>query len=143
MNVSQNAAKTALSAIGALLNGGSLVFYSGTMPTSPETDVVSGTNVALATFTFAATAYGTPSYTSPDEGMALAFTATSVNPSTSGTAVFARAFASGATPASSPGVVDFTVGASGSGADIILGNTAIQTGVQMNLSSLTLQAPAL
>jgi hypothetical protein len=142
MNVAQNTAKTALNAIAALLNSGSLVFFAASaMPATPETALTSG-YTALATFNFASAATGTDSYTSPDEQVTLAFSATQVTPSANGTALFARAFASGATLTSSPGVVDFTVGTSGSGADIILGTTGILTTVPMTLSSLALQLPS-
>ena len=55
MNLSQAAAAAALAAIGALLNSGTAVLYSGVQPASPET-ALSG-NTALATFTFTSAAF--------------------------------------------------------------------------------------
>jgi hypothetical protein len=63
----------------------------------------------------------------------------SVNPVASGTAGYARGFESGGTVA----VADFTIGVSGSGADIILGSTSVNTGVPVDLSSLTITLPSI
>ncbi len=133
MNVSEVAVTSMVSAAGTLLNGGTLVIYSGTQPATPET-ALSG-NTALATFTFAATAMGAPAASGGFMQGTLAFTATSVAPSASGTATFARAFESNGTTA----LYDFSVGTSGT--DIIIGNTAIQTGVDVTVSSAILQMP--
>lgn len=93
-----------LSASCATLNGGSLVFLTGTMPVSPETALSS--NTALCTATYAATAFGTPAFSTPNMVATASFTAGSYNPVAGGTSTFARAYASNGTTAES----DFTVG---------------------------------
>jgi hypothetical protein len=133
MNISQAAAGSMLSALGALLNSGTLTMYSGTQPASPET-ALSG-NTALVSWTFSSTAFGSATFASGNEQIVDSLTNTTANPTASGTAVFARATASGGTA-----VIDFTVGTSGT--DIIIGNTGIETGVPVTLSSLTLKLPA-
>ena len=104
MNTSQLFASTALAAGAALLNGGGFTFYSGAMPTSPET-ALSG-NTSLCAFTFSATAFGTPSYSGGYEVAAGSFTASSETPSANGTANFARLTESGGTA-----VLDITISA--------------------------------
>lgn len=104
MNAAQAAVSAALSAFDALLNSGTLVFLSGTQPATPET-ALSG-NTTLCTATYSATAFGTPSYSSPNMQATASFTAGSYTPSTAGTSTFARAYESNGTTV----VADFTVG---------------------------------
>ncbi len=134
MNFAKNTASVALAAACALLNGGTLTIYSGTMPTNPET-ALSG-NTALLVYTFSSTALGAPSYTSPNEMAAASFVASSVNPSATGTASFARCVKSDGTTV----VMDLTVGTTAT--DIILGSTAIVLGTPVALSSFALGVPA-
>lgn len=104
MNPSQTMISAGLSASCATLNGGTLVFLTGTMPASPET-ALSG-NTSLCTATYSATAFGTPAFSTPNMVATASFTAGSYNPVAGGTATFARAYASNGTTAES----DFTVG---------------------------------
>jgi hypothetical protein len=104
LNASQTAVSSALSAFNALLNGGTLVFLSGTQPATPET-ALSG-NTTLCTATYSATAFGTPSFSSPNMQATASFTAGSYTPAAAGTSTFARAYESNGTTA----VADFTVG---------------------------------
>ena len=136
MNAAQATVSAALAAADALLNSGMLTIYSGTMPTSPET-ALSG-NTALVTFTFAASAFAAPTYSSPNMQSVGSFTETTESPLASGTATFARAYKSDGTTA----VADYTVTATGGGGDITLGNTGIQTGVPVTLNSITHKMPA-
>ena len=92
MNLSQSAAGTALSATGVLLNGGSVVVYSGAQPASPETALAG--NVVLATLAFSATAFGAPAYSTPNMQMAASFTSSSITPSSAGLANWARGYKS-------------------------------------------------
>ncbi len=125
MNLSQSAAGAAASAIGALLNGGTLTLYTGAMPASPETALAGDT--ALAAYTFAATGFGVPSYSSPFEAAAGMFVSTSATPMATGWAMFARATAAGGAT-----VADFNVGMNyvsiASGTAVPLGMVAINTG---------------
>ena len=82
MNVAQNTASVALAAACALLNSGSLVFMSGTMPVSPET-ALSG-NTSLCTAVYSATAFGTPAFSSPNMSATGSFTAGSYTPTAAG-----------------------------------------------------------
>ena len=136
MNVAAASASAMLAAWGALHNGGSLIFYSGTQPATPET-ALSG-NTALGTITFANPAFQTPTGPSGslESELNAAFATGSFVPSSNGTAVFARALKSDGSTV----LEDFTVGTAS--ADIIVGNTAFQTGVTVTLSSLTLKMPA-
>src|SRR6185437_9794696 len=103
MNTAQNTASVALSAACALSNNGTLVLLSGAMPATPEA-ALSG-NTTLATLTYAATAYGAPSWSSPNMQATASFTG-NANPVANGGATFARAYKSDGTTATA----DFTVG---------------------------------
>jgi hypothetical protein len=87
MQTSQAAANAGLTAIDARLNGGSLNFYSGVAPATPET-TLSG-NTLLVSCTFSATAFGAGSFSGGFEVQPAAFTSTGFAPAASGTAVFA------------------------------------------------------
>lgn len=103
MNTAQNTASTAVAAAGALSNSGTLVLLSGTMPATPET-ALSG-NTTLATGTFAATAFGTPSFSGGNMQATATFTG-NVNPAVNGGATFARHYKSDGTTV----IADYTVG---------------------------------
>lgn len=120
MQIAQNTASTGLSAMVALLNGGSIVIYTGTAPATPET-AASGTT--LVTLSMASTAGSTPAYDATSGMMVstLAFSTSTFTPSASGTAGWARGYESDGTTA----VADFTVGTSS--ADIILSSLDIVT----------------
>ena len=133
MKTAQIGASTALAAFGALHNSGTLVYLSGTQPANPDT-ALSG-NTALCTATFATTAFGTPSYSSPNEQAVASFTAANYAPAATGVCTFARAYKSDGTTV----LGDYTVGTSGT--DIIIGNTTIQTGVNV-APSLTIKLAA-
>ena len=135
MNISTTFASTMLTAGNALLNGGTLTFYSGTIPSTPET-ALSG-NTALCAFTFSATAFGTPALTGGYEQGLASFTSSSASPTASGTVTFARAVKSDGTTV----VADYTVGTSAT--DVTIGNTSIQTGVPVTLTSFYNRIPAL
>ena len=103
MNASQALVSAGLAAAAATLNGGSLIFYSGAMPATPET-ALSG-NTALCTATYSATAFGTPTFTSPNMVATASFSASSFTPTATGNCTFARGLTSG-----SAACADFTVG---------------------------------
>ena len=129
-------AQTALTAINALCNSGTLTIYSGTMPATPETAV--GAGVPLATWTFTATAFAAPGSTlvSGHIEATANFAATSVTPLNNGTGAWARSWKSdGTTPVS-----DYTVGVSG--ADINLTTVTFNTTVQATMSSMKHRMPA-
>ncbi len=133
MNISQVASTAMLNALTALANGGTLKIYTGPKPTNPDTALSSQT--LLATFTFAATAFGSPSLGSGVESAAASFAASTVTAAATGTAAFARVTKSDGTTV----VADLTVGTSG--ADINLNSTAITSGGNVTLTSLVWNNP--
>lgn len=139
MNVSQILGAAMLNAGNTLYNGGTLVPYIGTQPSSPETALASG-NTSVGSWTFSATAFAAATYASGEEMASASFTSTTLNPTSSPGAActFARAFKSDGTTA----LADYTIGVSGSGADIIVGNATFQTGVPVVISSFVNQLPA-
>lgn len=104
MNASQTGVSAALAAFCALSNNGTLVFLSGTQPSTPET-ALSG-NTTLCTGTYSATAYGTPSFSTPNMVATASFTAGSYTPVAGAACVFARGYQTGGTTVTA----DFTVG---------------------------------
>ena len=134
MNVSQTLSSAMLSAGDALFNSGTLVAYSGVMPATPET-ALSG-NVALATWTFSATAFSAPTFGAGNESGTASFVASSQTPSSNATVTFMRALQSNGTTV----LADYTVGTTGT--DVIVGNTGFQTGVPVTLSSFIQRLPA-
>ncbi len=133
MKISQLGGSTMIAALGALANSGTLVIYSGTQPTNPDTGL-SG-NTALATFTFNASAFGAASQVSNTEQIAASLVAGTVSASATGAATFARVYKSDGTTV----VADLTVGTSG--ADINLNSTSITSGGNVTITSLTLAEP--
>lgn len=117
-----NLLKHSGTAVADAIGGGTLVIYSGTAPAGPN-EALSG-NTALATFTFSAAA----SQGSPSAGsMTLAFSATTVSASATGTATFFRVIDS-----SSNVLIQGTVGTSGS--DWNLSSTAITSGDNVQIT---------
>jgi hypothetical protein len=130
-NLSIAARQAALDAVTARINAGgagTINFYSGAMPASPDAAITS--QVLLVTLAYSATAYG-PTNSS---GVATANAIAAGNPVASGTAAWARVLSGAGTP-----VIDRNVGTSA--ADINLGSTTIATGVPVSLTSDTLTHP--
>ncbi len=136
MNPGQAFASAALVGGNALLNGGAMQYYSGSIPASPETAIT--TQTLLATDAFANPAFGTPSFTSPNEGAVANWVNTTFSPTTQGVVGFARGVKADGTTA----VNDYTVGLAGSGADIILGGLTLQPGVPMTNGTFKHNIPA-
>jgi len=130
MNLAQVSGDAAINALCALANSGTIVFYSGTQPATPET-ALSG-NTALVTWTFNSTAFGSASVSGGYAQASASFVASSVTPAANGTVTFARMYESNGTTV----IGDFTVGTSGT--DILIGTTTISTTISVSLS-LTLQ----
>jgi hypothetical protein len=122
-----------LTTLKAKPNSGSLVIYSGTQPTNPDT-ALSG-NTALATFTFSAAACGSNSTSGSFKVCTLSFAASTVTASATGTATFARMLESDGTTVDG----DWTV--STTGADINLNSTSITSGGNVTLSTMQLKMP--
>lgn len=122
------AANAALDGWKTLLNGGKLRIYSGTQPATAST-AISG-NTLLAELTFNATAFGASS-----NGVATANAITPVTAAATGTATWFRALDSGGVDVTD-NVYDGTVGTATS--DLIINSTAIQSGAQVSVTTLTL-----
>lgn len=133
MNLATTAGSTGLAAITALANSGTLVWYSGTQPATPET-ALSG-NTVLCTFTLNSTAFGAPSISGGFAQATGSLAASSVTPTSNGTATFARLYKSDGTTA----IADLTIGTSGT--DIVIGNTSIATTINVTLNSFVLKIP--
>ena len=109
--------------------------YSGTIPANVDT-AASGT--LLATLTGSATAFGTVAGGSAGVNWVLTANAITSGTGTAGAgtgtaATWCRISTSGAVA-----IVDCDVGASGSGATLILDNTSIATGQTVSITSLTI-----
>lgn len=126
MILSQANASAALSAMTSNLGANTeFAIYSGTAPAGPDS-ALSGNTLLVSG---QVSSWGSPTYSAPTSGMQSAGTMSSgsYNPAASGTATFARLVTSG-----SVAEIQLTVGTSG--ADVILGNTSIQTGVPVAMS---------
>jgi hypothetical protein len=123
--VSRNAE---LDALATLLNNGYLRIYSGAQPATPET---AASGILLAELRFGATAFGAAS-----AGVITANTITADSGAdATGTAGYFRTLKSDGTTA----VYDGSVGTSGS--DLNLNSTAIQSGAEVSITSLTVTLP--
>jgi hypothetical protein len=133
MNLAQIAGQAALNAITALLNGGTLVMYSGSQPASPETGL-SG-NTALATFTFSGTAFSAASISGGYAVGNASFVSNSVLPTAGGNVTFCRLYKSDGTTA----VMDASIGTNGT--DIVIANVSLTTSINVSITSLVAKIP--
>lgn len=131
--ISNAARSAAADAVVDLIDGGAgpglLRIYDGTQPAGPDTAV--STQVLLAELTMSDPAFGAASN---GVATASAITADSAANAT-GTASWFRIVTSAGTA-----VIDGSVGTSAS--DLVLNSTAIQSGAEVSVSSLTYTAPA-
>lgn len=126
MILSQSNASATLSAMTANLGTNTeFAIYDGTVPAGPDT-ALSGNTLLVSG---QVSSWATPTYNASTSGMASSGTMSSgsYSPSASGVASFARLMTSGGTAE-----IQLTVGTSG--AEVILGNTTIQTGVPVTMS---------
>jgi hypothetical protein len=133
---SDAAAAAQVAAVGALCNSGTIKVYTGSQPTDANTAV--GAQVLLGTFTFNATAFGTPSPSgsAPSRvSSAAAGSISDISAVASGTAAWFRAIKSDGTTV----VYDGSVGTTG--CDLNLTDTSITSGEAMSISSFALSAP--
>lgn len=133
MKIAAATGSAALNAVKALPDAGTLIIYSGTQPTNPDT-AISG-NTALATFTFSATSFGSNSSSGGFQQATASFSASTVTAAATGTATFARLLKTDGTTV----VADVTVGTSG--ADVNLNSTSITSGGNVTLTSFVLKMP--
>lgn len=129
-------AQNQLSALKTYIDGGTaaiIEIYDGTQPTDADTAV--GAQTKLATLTMDATAFGSVSDATPGAIM----TAASITPDSSaddtGTASWFRML----TQAGGTTILDGSVGTSS--ADLVMNTTAITSGSQVEISSLTITQP--
>lgn len=131
--ISNAARSAAANAVVDLLDAGAgagkLRIYDGTQPAGPDTAV--STQVLLAELTFSDPAFGAAS-----NGVATASAITAdASANATGTASWFRALDS-----NNVAVFDGSVGTATS--DLVLNSTAIQSGAEVSISSLTYTAPA-
>lgn len=128
-------AAAAVVAYGTLFANAVMTIYTGTMPATPET-ALSGNN-ALVSFTFGDPPFGSPSIGGGFVGIVANFVSLSSTPVSTGVAGFGRASTASAT------VADFTVStlAAGTG-DVQFANTTVTSGIDVTLSSMTLEIAA-
>jgi len=134
VNTSQTLAGAMLAAAATRYGGGSLVFYTGTMPATPESPLAG--NTVLLTYNFAPVAFTAPAFSASNEQMVANFITSAATPAVGGTVGFARAWASDGATA----LADYTVGSAGT--DIIIASTNITLGVPVTLNPFTQMLPA-
>ena len=134
MILSQSNATAALNAMVSDLGASAqIIIYDGTAPAGPDT-ALSGNSVLV---TGTVSSWGTAAYDATVGGMASVATMTSSSyaPVLGAVATFARIVTSGAVAKQ-----QLTVGTSGT--DVILGNTTIQTGVNVDFTSVKIYVPS-
>lgn len=124
-----------LDALKALFGSGTLQIYDGTQHDPDDATI---TDTLLATFTFAATAFGADSvsgaFPAKTVTVTASFSASTVTAAASGTAAWFGLFTSGGTL-----VATGTVGTSG--ADVNFNSAAFSSGADVTLSDFTLSLP--
>ena len=134
MILSQSNTTAALNAMVSDLGASAeIVIYDGTAPAGPDT-ALSGNNVLVSGVV---SSWSAPAYDSAVSGMASVATMTSSSyaPVSGNVATFARIVTSG-----SVAKQQLTVGTSGT--DVVLGNTTIQTGVNVDFTSVEMYVPS-
>lgn len=127
--ISTAARNAAASAIGALLNGGTIEIRTGSQPATPGT---AATGTVLGTLTLSATAFGAAS-----TGVITANTITGDSSAdATGTAGWFRGYDS-----STAAVIDGSVTATGGGGDMTLDSTSIVAGGTISMTSWTITMP--
>lgn len=126
--LSDAARNAQVNAITALLGGGTVQVRSGSQPANVAT---AATGTLLGTLTLAATAFANAS-----GGSATANAVTDATGAVAGTAGWFRVLNSSGTA-----VLDGAVGASGSGAELILSTTTITANGTIKITSWTISVP--
>jgi len=137
--ISNTAAQAGLNAVLALINvggAGVIKIFSGAPPASCET-ADSGT--LLAALTPSSTAFASAVDNTAGGATATAAAITSGTAVATGTAGYFRAYPH--TPTTTNAVIQGTVGASGSGDDMIISSASINTGDTVSCSSWTVTQP--
>jgi hypothetical protein len=139
MKISNASADAALTALGALLNGGKIIIYSGTEPTTANVGL--SANTVLADISLAATAFGTA--VMDDDGVSRKIEAAGVPRSdtsadATGSATFFRAYKSTGTSTADV-VYQGTCGTSGQ--QLNLNSTDLIAGGNVSISSLKITLP--
>lgn len=128
MDISLSTVNSLATAFGALLDGGTVEFYDGTVPATADTPI-SGNNL-LATLTLENPAFGAAS-----NGTITLIDTVAVQATLSGTCTFARWKTSG-----SAVVMDTTVGTSGT--DLTMTDNVFVSGNNIDFATFTYQQPS-
>lgn len=135
--LADNAANAMCDALAALANSGTIKIYTGSQPTDANTAL--GAQTLLATLTFGSTAFGSASASGTAPSRKSTATANTITGDTSadatGTAAWFRVLKSNGTTV----VYDGSVGTSG--CDMNLATTSLTTGVDVEITSLTISVP--
>lgn len=131
--ITNAAARTAVAALGALLNGGQIRIYTGSQPAEAD---AAATGTLLATCTLAATAFGAATDANPGGRIAAAAIGGDASIDATGTAGWFRAVTSGGVA-----VVDGSITATGGGGDMTLASTALVAGGTFDVTSWTITMP--
>lgn len=135
--VADNAANAMCNAIAALCNSGTLKIYTGTQAVDANTAL--GAQTLLATLTFGSTAFNSAAATGSAPSRKSTATANSITGDTSadatGTATWFRVLKSDGTTVVYDGAV------ATSGAELNLATTSLTTGVDVEITSLTISVP--
>jgi hypothetical protein len=139
LSLSDTAAKAMIDAAAALCNSGVVKIYDSTQPADANTAVSS--QVLLATLTFGSTAFGASAASGTTPSRKAVATANTITGDTSadntGTAAWFRVFKADGTTV----VYDGSVGASGSGDDMIVVTTAFVAGEDIEITSWSIAQP--
>jgi len=129
MKESFAARDTGLDAKMALLNGGTLQFFAAPRPADANTALAGQTLLASCLF-------GSPAFTAASGGVTMANVVANGAGLAVGTIGWARGFEADGTTV----VADFSVGLTGSGADVILGTLSIDTAHTIVINSMTVSS---
>ena len=127
--ITNAAARAAVAAVAALLNGGQIRIYTGSQPVEADAAV---TGTLLATCTLAATAFGAATDANPGGRV----TANPIAGDASGTAGWFRAVNS-----SGVAVIDGNITATGGGGDMTLASVALIQNGTFDITSWTITMP--
>jgi hypothetical protein len=139
LSLSDTTAKAMADAAAALCNSGTVKIYGNTQATDANTAV--GAQTLLATLTFGSTAFSASSPSGSTPSRKAVATANTITGDTSadatGTATWFRVLKSDGTTV----VYDGSVGASGSGCDMIVATTSFVAGDDIEITSWTIAQP--
>lgn len=131
--ITNAAARAAVAAVGALLNGGQIRIYTGSQPAEAD---AAATGTLLATATLSATAFGAATDANPGGRITANAITGDIAIDANGTAGWFRAVTSGGTA-----VIDGNITATGGGGDMTLASTSLVQNGTFDVTSWTITMP--